>query len=177
MRKEKSITVSAEGRDKGKQFKLREMSATQAESWAIRVMLAIGSSGIEIPDGLARQGFAGLLVILNNKDAASDELVQTVLSGLRVALLVNLLKIPYEKAEPLLEEMMACAQIVEPAITRGLMEGDVEEVSTLLMLRKEIWGLHSDFFTGAGPLTSGSDQPAKAETSSTIKPRPPRSPQ
>ena len=48
-RKEASFTAES-GRDKGKQFLITEMSASQAENWAIKVILAIGNAGIEIPE-------------------------------------------------------------------------------------------------------------------------------
>lgn len=176
MRKEKSITITADGRDQGKRFHIREMSATRAEDWAIRLMLAMGASGIQIPDGLARHGMAGLMVALQSGGKVADEMLGTVLTGLRVAGIYNLLRMPYELAKPLLDEMLGCVQIIEPAITRGLTEGDIEEVTTLLLLRKEVWELHTGFFPVAGPSTSASDPPAQPAPSSTIKPPRPRSP-
>jgi len=48
MARKESTFVADTGRDKGKQSHITEMSASQAESWAFRVILAIGNAGIEI---------------------------------------------------------------------------------------------------------------------------------
>lgn len=149
-RKEASFAADF-GRDVGKQFLITEMSASQAENWAFKVILAIGNSGIEIPDNLAAQGMAGLLTV-----------------GY-----LNLLKIPFEAAKPLLDEMMGCVQIVpSPNIKRPLIEDDIEEVKTRLSLRKAVWDLHMDFFLEEKESTS--ESPTQANTtigSSNIKPR------
>ena len=150
MARKQASFVAQTGRDKGKEFLITEMSATQAESWAFRVILAIGNAGIEIPDNLASQGMAGLMAV-----------------GY-----MNLLKIPFDAAKPLLDEMMGCVQIVPSAnIKRPLIEDDIEEVKTRLLIRKAIWDLHMDFFLDADKSTSESEtqgQPTIASLS--IKP-------
>jgi len=149
-RKETSFTADF-GRDAGKQFHITEMSASQAENWAFKLILAIGNSGIEIPDHLAAQGMAGLLAV-----------------GY-----LNLLKIPFEAAKPLLDEMMGCIQVVpSPNIKRVLIEDDIEEVKTRLALRKAVFDLHTDFFLDAKESTSESEAQGSATIgSSNIKPR------
>ena len=149
-RKEASFAADF-GRDLGKQFLITEMSASQAENLAFKVILAIGNSGIEIPDNLAAQGMAGLLTV-----------------GY-----LNLLKIPFEAAKPLLDEMMGCVQIVpSPNIKRPLIEDDIEEVKTRLSLRKAVWDLHMDFFLEEKESTSESRAQANTTIgSSNIKPR------
>jgi hypothetical protein len=39
---------------------IREMSATQAEWWAIRAILAMANNGINLPDNLSDMGMAGM---------------------------------------------------------------------------------------------------------------------
>ncbi|KAA0089365.1 hypothetical protein CIW54_07830 [Paraburkholderia sp. T12-10] len=151
MRKEVTFTAT-DGRDAGKQFMIREMPASRAEAWAIKTLLAAGGAGIEVPPYLISQGMAGLLAI-----------------GY-----ANLLKIPYEKAEPLLLEMMGCVQRIETAVTRPIVEEDIEEVATRLKLRKAIWNLHTDFFFGGSQSTSESAQ-HQPENSLNIGPRRKRS--
>jgi hypothetical protein len=132
-RKELDITITAEGRDKGKAFHITEMPASKAEKWAIRTMLALGKSGVDIPDDLQAQGMAGIASI-----------------GIRAMTHLN-----FEDAEPLLAEMFACVKCVpeptRPEVTRELIEDDIEEVATRLLLRKEILALHIDFFTTVAP--------------------------
>jgi hypothetical protein len=150
MARKESTFVADIGRDKGKQFHITEMSASQAESWAFRVILAIGNAGIEIPDNLASQGMAGLMAV-----------------GY-----MNLLKIPFEAAKPLLDEMMGCVQIIPSAnMKRALIEDDIEEVKTRLLLRKAVWDLHMDFFLKDEKSTSESEvQEQQANGSLSIKP-------
>lgn len=151
MARKESTFIADAGRDAGKQFLITEMSASQAENWAFRVILAIGNSGIEIPEGLAMQGMAGLMAI-----------------GY-----MNLLKIPFESAKPLLDEMMGCVQIMPSNnVKRHLIEEDIEEVATRLQLRKAIWGLHMDFFLDESQSTSeSSPQDNQTESSLSIKPQ------
>jgi hypothetical protein len=132
-RKQLDIVISAEGRDKGKMFQITEMPASKAEKWAIRTMLALGKSGVDIPDDLAAQGMAGIASL-----------------GIRALTSLN-----YDDAEPLLAEMFDCVKCVpdptRPEVTRALVEDDIEEVTTRLSLRKDILSLHIDFFTAVAP--------------------------
>ena len=150
MARKETTFVAETGRDLGKQFLITEMPASQAENWAIQVILAVGNAGIEIPEGLASQGMSGLMAI-----------------GY-----MNLLKIPFDAAKPLLDEMMNCVQIIPSAnIKRKLVEEDIEEVGTRLQLRKATWNLHMDFFLNESKLTSESEaQETIQESSLSIKP-------
>lgn len=126
-RKTANYTVQDEGRDKGKIFVITEMSASQAESWAMRVLLALISGNVDIPEGVAELGMAGLAEL-----------------GLR-----SLSSLKWEVAEPLLAEMLSCVQYIpspdKTHMVRPLVESDIEEVVTRLKLRMEVWNLHTDF--------------------------------
>ena len=150
MAKKEASFIADIGRDSGKEFHITEMSATKAENWAIKAILAVGNAGVEIPENLASQGMAGLLAV-----------------GY-----MNLLKIPFDSAKPLLDEMMDCVQFVpSPSIRRPLIEDDIEEVRTRLLLRKAIWNLHLDFFLSESKSTLESKVQEKIEIDSlTIKP-------
>lgn len=138
-RKEKTVVIEAEGRDKGKHFVLTEMSAVKGEAWAMRALLAIARGGVDLPEGVQQMGLAGIAVV-----------------GVQ-----QLGKINYAEAEPLLAEMLGCVQAIpdpaRPMIRRALVEDDTEEIPTLLHLRKEILGLHLDFFTNAALSTQARD--------------------
>ena len=151
MARKETTFVAETGRDLGKQFLITEMSASQAENWAFQVILAVGNAGIEIPEGLASQGMSGLMAI-----------------GY-----MNLLKIPFDAAKPLLDEMMNCVQIIPSAnIKRKLVEEDIEEVGTRLQLRKSVWNLHMDFFLNESKSTLESEaQETMQESSLSIKPQ------
>ena len=131
MRRTNVVTIESEGRDKGKTFLLTEMSASQAEKWAARALLALLKSGVHVPDEVASTGIAGLATIAIQAFGG----------------------ISWELAEPLLDEMMNCVQIKpdprNPNVIRALIEDDVEEVTTRLLLRKELLELHLGFSLAA----------------------------
>lgn len=142
-RKTVNYTVTSEGRDKGKIFVLTELPASKAESWAMRAILALMAGGVELPEGFERLGMAGMAEI-----------------GIRA-----LSQLKWEDAEPLLNEMWQCVQIIpdpaRPQVIRNLIEEDIEEVDTRLKLRMEIWTLHVGFLKAVAPSIFG-DSPAAA---------------
>jgi hypothetical protein len=135
-RKIANYTVTAEGRDKGKIFLITEMSAAHAESWALRVLLALVGANVNLPENFAELGMAGVA-----------ELGIRALSGLK-----------WEVAEPLLEEMFECCEIIpdrsKTHVHRTLIDSDIEEVSTRLKLRMEVFKLHTDFLQAVAPSIS-----------------------
>lgn len=139
-RKQATVTISAEGRDKGKVFVLTELSAYDAEDWAGRALFALMNSGVEIPDNIASAGLAGVAAM-----------------GMKA-----ITKLPFDSAKPLMDKMMDCIQIQpSPTVTRRLVPDDIEEVATLLNLRKQVLALHMDFSMAVVPSTSGS-KPGRA---------------
>lgn len=147
----KIVEFSAtKGRDAGKTFILNEMSAEQAEWFAIKCFLAVGSSGTEVPDEYQSQGVAGLLAY-----------------GVQA-----LFKIRKEDAKPLLDEMMDCVLIkMSEKVKRPLVSDDIEEVSTRFEIRKELLSLHTGFFSNDDQSTSESAAQAGNHSSATLIPR------
>jgi hypothetical protein len=143
-RKTVTHTVAAEGRDAGKRFLITEMSATQGELFAVRAFLALARNGIPIPDGWQEMGFAAL-------------------AGLGVAVLGQL---PFSEVKPLMDELWTCVNIVpdvnQPAFTRQLVETDVEEIGTRLVLKLETLKLHFDFLRAVGSSISAPASAAKS---------------
>lgn len=119
------------GRDAGKVFYIREMSATQAEWWAIRAGMAMARSGVELPENFADMGIAAMAG-----------------TGLKMVS-----QIPPNEAKPLLDELMECVQCVPDSsnqnIKRRLIDDDIEEIATRLKLRAEVFKLHVDFLKAA----------------------------
>lgn len=130
-RKTKTVTITDDNRDHGKTFLITEMPATQAERWAAKALLALTTSGAELPDDVEGAGMAGLATM-----------------GLQA-----LSTLRYADVEPLMDEMFTCVQICPDLsnrnVVRPIVEDDIEEVITRLKLRKEILGLHVDFFIAA----------------------------
>ena len=154
MRKTIDVTIDADGRDKGKSFKVTELPAAQAEAWAIRAMGVMFKSGVEIPESALSTGMAGIATY-----------------GIR-----SLLAGPYGDVGPLLDEIMSCVTRIEPAIPNGrpLTPDDVEEVSTRFRLRDEVIKLHTGFSPAAALLEMAAATLAKtADTgSSSTSPEP-----
>lgn len=123
MRKTKIITIEKENRDKGKTFVITEMDAEKAEYIAFRILhemaMSKGESSAEI-GGMAdlfSEGIAGIF------------------------------RIPPDRAKPIFDEIMSCVKIKMPSIERNIAPGDIEEVSTLMQLKMEVFRLYTDFFT------------------------------
>ena len=147
MRTEKTVVVELSGRDQGKYFHLKEMSAIRAEKWASRALLALSRSRVDITPDVVAGGLAAIATVG----------IQA-LSGLQFA-----------EAEPLMDEMFGCIQFIpnpaQPAVKRPLVEDDIEEVSTLAFLRAELLALHVGFSLPASLWTSISGR-ATGETMS-----------
>ena len=139
-----NYTVTDEGRDQGKVFVLTEMPASRAESWAMRALLALMAGGVEVPPGFDRMGMA-----------AMAEIGIKALVGLK-----------WEVAEPLLAEMWSCVQIMpdpsKPHVVRNLIEEDIEEITTRIKLRAEVWKLHTGFLKAVVHSISEGSRPAAA---------------
>lgn len=130
-RKTAVVTISDEGRDKGKIFVIREAPAAQAERWATKVLLALARSGVDMPENAEGAGWAGLAYL-----------------GFQA-----LSKLRFEEVQPLFDEMWACVSLRpdprHPEVIRPLLlEGeaaDIEEIATMIKLRAEVFALHSGF--------------------------------
>ncbi len=127
--------VTDENRDYDKVFVITEMSAFRAEAWALRVLMALLKGNVELPEGFERMGMAGIA-----------QIGFKLLAGLK-----------YEIAEPLLAEMLSCVQYMpdknKPMIVRPIMEAanDIEEITTILKLRAEVFKLHTGFLKAVAP--------------------------
>lgn len=148
-RKTIDVTISEEGRDQGKTFQIREMSAMRAERWAMRALLAVGRSGADLPEGIAAGGMRSIAMI-----------------GIQA-----IMQMDFADAEPLLDEMLECVFVKpnpkDPNVVRPLMvDDDIEEVATLLRLRQEILELHTGFFSKGRPSEPTSPTPSTDPTSS-----------
>ena len=157
-RKTATVTIDADGRDQGKLFFLTEMATTKADKWATRFLLAV-SKGVEIPEGIAQSGIAGVAAV-----------------GFGA-----LGRLEFSDAEPLLDALMACVEIIpdpsRPMVKRYLVEDDIEEVITLLRLRKELFELHTGFSLAAAlsGLISGSQTGGSSITPTSPDPSAPSS--
>ena len=104
-------------------FRIKQMSATQAERFTFKLLLLIGANGGKVETG--------------------------DLSGL----LGSLSAAPYEKIQELLTELLSCCAIVkenvEVKLTEANVDGFISERNTLLQLRAEAFKVN-DFFQTSG---------------------------
>jgi hypothetical protein len=127
-RKTIDVTISAEGRDKGKVYRITELPASQCERWALRLMNAAAKTPGSVSPGLLRAGIQGMGALALAASARAN----------------------WEDIEPLLNEMFSCIQFVpSPDVVRRLIEDDIEEVLTRIQLRREVLELHTGFFEAA----------------------------
>lgn len=135
-RREEVVVIDAEGRDKGKQFLIREMPAYQAEEWFMRAMMLLARSGTDVPSDIFEHGSMGF--------AAMG--IGAAISGLG--------KAPWHEVKPMMDEMLAClASYQSPAgvavtIHSQIMQ-QIEEPRTIMRLREEILSLHLGFSIAA----------------------------
>lgn len=136
MRRVKRVTITADGRDRGKIFELTEMPADQGERWATRAILALANAGAKLPEGTLEAGMAGFEISWQNV------LITGILSlqGLR-----------FGDIEPLLDEMKQCIRWKPPGNETPLQvifpgaDSQIEEIATWYTLRYELIQLHLGF--------------------------------
>jgi hypothetical protein len=114
-----------ENRDGGKSYLLTEMPARQAERWGRHAVAACSRNDLDIKGELAKLGLLGFYLVGFQALAGGDVVA----------------------VDALMDEMLTCIKIVEsPTVARPLGgDGDIEEVSTLIRLRKELLELHMGF--------------------------------
>lgn len=124
------------GRDCGKKFRVTEMSAYQAQWWAVRAMLA-GGKTVDLPPDALDGGMAGLATL-----------------GVKFVF-----SLPADDAKPLLDELLACVQYVSDAgVATAILTGDgsqIEDPQTFFKLYAKVFELHTGFSLPVGTPTSG----------------------
>jgi hypothetical protein len=163
MRKTATVTVDLDGRDNGKQFLLTEMPASQGEKWAMRAMLALTKSGVDVPEEVMASGWAGIAIL-----------------GIK-----SLAGVSFGEAEPLMDEMFRCVQFIpnpaNPSVIRPLIEDDIDEIATRAWLRGEVLHLHTGFSINAvlsdlgAALQTTSNKPPTPNPSTSPETSPPSS--
>lgn len=140
MRNEVRFTVQKEGRDKGKTYLITEFSAEKGERLAAKILFAIMNAGINLPKGIDKMAMESIAV-------AGFDLIAAAIT-----------RISFEVAEPIFKEMMEGIQFIpdisKPELTRILLPEDIEEISTRLSLRREVWSINTSFLPAVPGLNS-----------------------
>lgn len=119
-------------RDNGKVFVLTEMDAYSGQDWALRMVLAVAASGVQLPPGALGAGWAALAPFA----------------------LTALLDASYSELRPLLDEMLAQAQYEHnpkhpPQPIAAGPNCVIEEIKTFFILHKALFKLHTGFTPAA----------------------------
>ena len=145
-RKNKTITITDDNRDKGKSYYIEEMSAFDALRWARRALSAVDIDSVDF----------GWL-----SDLTKEGLVNTEMAGVAAIGAIKLLRsIDPDEMERLLDEMLWCCHIipspgVQPRSVMKQVDGDVEEPTTLFKLQLEALSIHLDFLKAANSRITG----------------------
>lgn len=143
MRKSERLTITAEGRDKGKVFILTEMPADQGERWANRAALALTNTGAAIPEEALGSGWATLAAVgVQALGMLRHETVQPMLDELWP----TCVRYEHKPGQPLQE-------------VAGGINSQIEEVATRYKIYYALWKLHTDFSLPEVSPTSESQQP------------------
>lgn len=120
----KVITIE-KGRDAGKMFVVTEMPVTKADNWAMRAMFALANAGIDIGEVSPAMGMMGI-----------GQVAIKALANIRA-----------DVGIPLLNELLECAQIIPSGgnARQIEMDSDIQDITTLLLLRKEALVIHIGF--------------------------------
>lgn len=128
-RKEKVVSVNDNG--VAKKFKIRQFSATQGERVRFKMMMLLGAD-----------------TEISKLQMASDPME---VAGFMLNTVANK---PYEKVQELLDEILSCISIVtdggiETQLNPDLVDGFIDEASTLTKLRGEVIKFNN-FFPQSG---------------------------
>lgn len=124
----KTIEINIKDREQTLTFRLKEMPATQLESWIIRALLLLSAAGVQVPEGTDLQQAGGFLAERGLAAFGSLE---------------------YDKARPLLDELLGCCYRVmgnvEERCAPETVDNYIMDVATLFRLRMEAINLNLGF--------------------------------
>ena len=145
----KESIISIQDREQLLTFKVREMSASKLENWLARATLLVADSGSQTKGGL-------------NMETLGSVLVEKGLAMLG--------KVDFDKAKPLLDELLGCCsrvvERVEERCTPESVDAYIQDVRTLFTLRMEAIKLNLGFFLNGdeAPVEDPADSPASPTT-------------
>lgn len=142
-RRTKNVTITDDGRDKGKTFILTEMPSDEGELWATLALELLEKAGFIVPKEVKEGGMSGLAVTAYPFTFATGRALQTPeLDGMW----------KYVQYQPKTEG-------VPPQKLFAGNDCQIQEWTTRLKLRVEFVQLHTGFFTRGRPSTSETPSP------------------
>lgn len=167
-RRTRDVPINEVGRDKGKMYLITEMSAFDTEIWCKRVINAIVRNADKDELLLVLPLFYSYINNLNEKTPTQEEMVDLLKSeaqenkinidqaseALGINFCLMYMQLPPEELEGLSLTLLKCCKhytSYEAKVTDDVLNNPLycEEASTLMILQKEAFGLHTDFFVNA----------------------------
>jgi len=158
-RREKIITIQKEGRDKGKVFKIIEMPPLQGEFWGLKALQALAQTDVNLPENFFAMPMASLANIGNpnlheegKEENGKISFVQKLIDAFK--------KLPIDTMRVLNDEIMEYVKYIPnpktPSYVQELSvdENSIEEISTYLLIQKELVVLNLGFFMEEADPTS-----------------------
>lgn len=136
MRKEKIVTINDRGQNKT--FKIKEMSAREAEDWILQFGQVLVSTGL-----------VEKAIVVNDSGSVAMEFGKLIATS---GIFKALASLDYKKAKSLYDRLLDCCSLVvngamDQKLTDDVLDGLVEDVKTLFLLKKESAELNFDFFS------------------------------
>lgn len=153
----KEVTITKEGRDKGKTFRIFELRAYYADRWARRALSLIGKGALEAKNEIQASGMAAIWAM-----------------GIQALVYVE----DNDAIDKLLDEMYALIEIKEEMAQRDIIGwrqvdilNDIAEVETIFTLRQEVLQLHVNF-SMLGATSPNTSEKQLGETAPITSPTP-----
>lgn len=165
MRKILTVTITNNNRDKGKKFKIHEMSAFESEMWASRVINSlIRSSPMATADVISNAASAFVLSInktiqqedIEFTEEINEKLIDFSMESLATVFASQFFNAPNAEYDELSSKLLWQCEAFKMLDTKGVeiyekldpenIDIYIEEASTIYTLKREAFKLHTDFF-------------------------------
>lgn len=165
MRKILTVTITNDNRDRGKKFKIHEMSAFESEKWAsCAINSLIRSSPMAVSDVISDAATAFVLSINKPKqqeniefaEEINEKLIDFSMESLATVFASQFFNAPNAEYDELSSKLLWQCEAFKMLDTNGVeiyekldpenIDIYIEEASTIYTLKREAFKLHTDFF-------------------------------
>lgn len=165
MRKIITVTITNDNRDRGKKFKIHEMSAFESEKWASCVINSlIRSSPMAVSDVISNAASAFVLSInkpnqqedIELTEEINEKLIDFSMESLATVFASQFFNAPNAEYDELSSKLLWQCETFKHYDSKGVeiyekltpenLDLYIEEASTIYTLKREAFKLHTDFF-------------------------------
>lgn len=172
-RRTKEITIAINGRDKGKKFEIVEMSAFDTEKWStLAVSTIINRASPQMRQLLISATYAYVSYInvneIDNLQNAGKIAIEEPTKLLAKTLAEQFFELPPGEVGSVVDQLLNCCYLVTeeegnvykyPVMS---IVDQIEEASTLTLLKREAFKMHTDFFLNYMTLRSMAPEETKS---------------